>query len=534
MTACYMLVRFDVSDLPDYAIVDSASLELYLASGWGENPVNLTAYFVDTSWDEHAVTWNTRPATSGPYGITGSVGLSPGYKSWGVLSWVNYWRSHANYGVELRGPVGPVGSGIPYYERLFASKDGPWSTRPRLVITYHVPAPPTPTPTRTASPTSTSTVPPTPTRTTTPTRTPTWTSTAPPTPTRTATRTRTPTATSTPTATAVPSSKTPTTTMTATRTRTPTPTRTPTASRTPTMTATTQPTSEESAQTEAFRRLVRTSLRRPFIAHFQDGIPRTVDFQIPIPSGLPDDPVLRALDFLTRYRDMFRLTDVCSQLYLSRISTDAGGTHHVVFGWRQDDVPVFGAGLIVHLDAGFVTGVSGSYPLDLPMPIPMPALGARQASAIALGMAPQTGSHVVGDPRLVYYSAGLFTGEDVDTRLAWRIILGNGRSTWLALVDAHDGALLLLEDRSRAADRPGEDFEVWNADGTLWYDEDGAVAIPAGKPTPDDDGVRRQRRDASDLSLLLRYLQAEVLRRKRRPGESGRQHGEAVPGGVAP
>ena len=35
---------------------------------------------------------------------------------------------------------------------------------------------------------------------------------------------------------------------------------------------------------------------------------RTVDFQIPIPGGLPDDPVLRALDFLTRYRDMVRLT----------------------------------------------------------------------------------------------------------------------------------------------------------------------------------------------------------------------------------
>ncbi len=240
--AAFTLIHFDVSSLPADAVIDSASLELYLWSSAGADPVWIGLYDVYASWDESVVTWNTRPpAQTGGFVYGVNVDAAPGYKSWTVTGWVAYWRSNPNYGLELRGPI----TGDPsYYDRNLGSKDGRVNL-PRLIVTYHLPATATATPTTTDTSTATPTV--TATRTPTVTRTPTATSThtqypISPTPTRTATWTVQPTATRTPTATPT---TTPTRTPTVTRTAEvtpPTPTRTPTSAATATATRTTTPT----------------------------------------------------------------------------------------------------------------------------------------------------------------------------------------------------------------------------------------------------------------------------------------------------
>ena len=85
-----MLVRFDLSSLPSDAIIDSASLQLYLESSGGLNPVGLALYPVSSPWDESTVTWNTMPT-----GLPG-VPLADG---WGVGLEIH--QHHHELGLQL-------------------------------------------------------------------------------------------------------------------------------------------------------------------------------------------------------------------------------------------------------------------------------------------------------------------------------------------------------------------------------------------------------------------------------------------------
>ncbi len=130
------LLRFDVaSAIPEGAIIDSASLELFLVDGSGADPTPVAAHFVTSSWAENSVTWNSFP-TAEPIGVITQVDRSPGsYKSWQVTSFAREWQSGSNDGVYLRGPVDGT-----YYERTFESREHNEGV-PRLVVTYHLPSP---------------------------------------------------------------------------------------------------------------------------------------------------------------------------------------------------------------------------------------------------------------------------------------------------------------------------------------------------------------------------------------------------------
>jgi hypothetical protein len=192
------LVRFDLTSLPADAVIDAASLQLYLTAASGASPVQVAVFYVTSAWAENTVTWNSFP-TADPIAIQASVDSTvDSFKSWGITSYAAAWHSNPaqNHGIFLRGPSD-------VFARTFQSREG-GSHAPRLAISYHVPTP-THTPTNTATHTST---PPTPTHT--PTNTATWTAThtsTPPTHTHTPappTATHTPappTATHTPTAT---------------------------------------------------------------------------------------------------------------------------------------------------------------------------------------------------------------------------------------------------------------------------------------------------------------------------------------------
>jgi uncharacterized repeat protein (TIGR01451 family) len=159
----YVLIHFDVSSIPAEAVVDSATLQLYLWFAAGADPIRVEVYGVQQSWSESDVTWNSQPyVETGGYVYGVSVDSVPGWKAWAVSGFVNAWRSGANYGLELRAP--PIGLHPWYYDRKFRSKDGSVNL-PRLNVTYHLPATPTGTATRTPTRTATRTPTGTPTRT---------------------------------------------------------------------------------------------------------------------------------------------------------------------------------------------------------------------------------------------------------------------------------------------------------------------------------------------------------------------------------
>ena len=99
--------------------------------------MNIGAYYVNSDWDEHTVTWNTALNVAS-IGVGSSVNAVPGYKAWGGISgFVQGWLDGPNNGLQLRGPFS---AGTPYYQRSFGSRNGRVNT-PRLVVTYHLPPP---------------------------------------------------------------------------------------------------------------------------------------------------------------------------------------------------------------------------------------------------------------------------------------------------------------------------------------------------------------------------------------------------------
>ncbi len=131
------LVRFDLSSLPPDAVVDSASLRLYLEGASGADPVSIGAYAVTSAWDESGetgVTWNTFP-TVAELGVSASIdGEAGSYKTWSATSFAQSWIDDpsSNYGVMLRGPTDGTN-----YERWFQSRES-MDMVPQLEVTYHL------------------------------------------------------------------------------------------------------------------------------------------------------------------------------------------------------------------------------------------------------------------------------------------------------------------------------------------------------------------------------------------------------------
>jgi Zn-dependent metalloprotease len=242
--------------------------------------------------------------------------------------------------------------------------------------------------------------------------------------------------------------------------------------------------------------------RRPLQTRFEQGLPRFVGMDVPIPAPVGSDPVAQALDFLDSYRDLFQVSDPSGELYVKRLSSDELGTT-VVLGQQRDGIPVFAGELAVHLEPDRIVAVSGHHLDELPE-LPPPNFDATGAEAVARSLAEETeGAQPmtrIGEPRLMYFNEGLLTGEPAETHLAWRLNLRLPQSDWLYLVDAHSGHVLVAIDGTRphsdcAAEDTAcrkEDFNIETVSGGTksstcfdfvseddqWFNEDGEC--PAG------------------------------------------------------
>ena len=252
-------------------------------------------------------------------------------------------------------------------------------------------------------------------------------------------------------------------------------------------------------QVEALRQLEANSQRPPYI-HFDGGIPRFVAVQVPVPDTLPNDPVVRTVDFLERYKDLYRLADPRFQLYLNRIVSDDRDGQHLFFGQHRDGIPVFAAELAVHLEGDDVAAINGNYLSEIP-PFPPPTLTAAEAQAVVLEDVPGTDVEPIGETKLMIFNQSLFAGGEAETHLAWRMTLRGRRTSdglptwWSYFVDTHDGEILLGLEVESSGDRPGEDFDIetGNHDTSTscwimtdsddqWFDEDGPTWNYPGGP----------------------------------------------------
>ncbi|KPL20924.1 MAG: hypothetical protein AMJ93_10830 [Anaerolineae bacterium SM23_84] len=200
----HTLIRFDVSDIPQGAFVEEATLSLYVHNyGQREGPIDAASYPVLRLWKELEATWYqatdiedwTEPGCHGIGSDRSDTLLDQQtiyerdvWYSWDVTQAAQSWvqDSASNKGVVIQQTNLEMGGEFDIWSCEYLGID----RRPYLTVRYSM-STPTPTGTPTATPTDTPTATPTPTETRTPTETltPTQTRTRTPSPTITLTRT---------------------------------------------------------------------------------------------------------------------------------------------------------------------------------------------------------------------------------------------------------------------------------------------------------------------------------------------------------
>jgi hypothetical protein len=124
-------LRFDLSAIPNDAVILSADLRLYLTSATYGGEGRLKA--AEGTWTEYGLTWNNSPSLSGLTYDTRSWGVgATGWRTWSAPQLVQEWVSGArvNRGLAL------VAFGVGVGPSEFHSREGLATRQPRLCVRW--------------------------------------------------------------------------------------------------------------------------------------------------------------------------------------------------------------------------------------------------------------------------------------------------------------------------------------------------------------------------------------------------------------
>ncbi len=170
------------------------------------------------------------------------------------------------------------------------------------------------------------------------------------------------------------------------------------------------------------------------------------------PQTLPEPQTLRAnaQTFLHSYGPLFGVQRPTETLRLTALTTDSLGASHLVYAQHYRGVPVFGAQLRVHIDAGGnVIAANGLYLDDIILD-PTPQLTAAVAERLAMQVAGKTPTSITKQfplqsrrNDLVIFRSGLAQGIPGENHLVYRIELSNASTVHkVFFIDAHSGVIV--------------------------------------------------------------------------------------------
>ena len=124
-------LRFDLSAIPDDALVLGADLELYLTSAPNGGAGELRA--AEDIWTEYGLTWNNRPSYGSFLYDEISWGVnSTGWQTWEADQLVNEWvsGSRVNRGLSI------IDRGVATPRSVFHSREGSSTRQPKLCVEW--------------------------------------------------------------------------------------------------------------------------------------------------------------------------------------------------------------------------------------------------------------------------------------------------------------------------------------------------------------------------------------------------------------
>jgi len=239
---------------------------------------------------------------------------------------------------------------------------------------------------------------------------------------------------------------------------------------------------------------LRKASTSPVLTDYKQGFPASVSMSVDAEGTTSE---LRAQSFLERYADLYLLANPDVGLVHVRTDSDPVEGNHVRFGQTYRDLPVYGAEIVVHLEAGAAgaarrvthtsgmlmpTVMTGRQTWEPIQPDTAPAITEMQAAAAAaaaLGIPPD---QLRGEPSLVYYDSRIFgekyTGP-TGVRLAYRVALGLGDPVEL-LVDASSSEILLQHSLAWASSHSEYDLALWDHAEAPWCSSGSRIGDEAG------------------------------------------------------
>ncbi|MCV2360723.1 M4 family metallopeptidase [Paucibacter sp. TC2R-5] len=153
-----------------------------------------------------------------------------------------------------------------------------------------------------------------------------------------------------------------------------------------------------------------------------------------------------SIQVLSEYAGLFGISNASSELGAARVQSDRLGGTHLTHKQFYKGVPVFGAELKTHFDAGHnLTAINGTFVPGIELNV-TPTKAAKQASATALAIASaeRAGKKLTaGKPELMVFRDGLAKGVVGANYLVWQVEVGNGVDVReFVFVDAHTGKLV--------------------------------------------------------------------------------------------
>ena len=139
-TIIRLYIQFDLSSVPNDAIITDADLKLYQDSSWGTNNYSIGLYKVASDWDESTIDWDPQPTSSADAEIISNItALATTWKSWDIDTLVQGWLDGTitNYGMVLKDTDEVSVDTL----AIFRTSDYTTDTtkRPILEIDYYIP-----------------------------------------------------------------------------------------------------------------------------------------------------------------------------------------------------------------------------------------------------------------------------------------------------------------------------------------------------------------------------------------------------------
>lgn len=141
-----VFIEFDLSSIPSYAVVDAASLFLYVDSKQDQDtgtdqPVDVQR--ADASWDESTITWTNQPGVTGSVMATLKESEHPAAGNWAQFDLkvgeVELMRA-TNNGMRLKVRYESINPTLVDFISYRSSEHATTTTRPKLAVSYTLPS----------------------------------------------------------------------------------------------------------------------------------------------------------------------------------------------------------------------------------------------------------------------------------------------------------------------------------------------------------------------------------------------------------